>query len=165
MAFDAFLKIEGYPGESTDDKHKDWIEILSFTHSIDQPISGTVSGGGARSSERIQHGGFNITKALDKTSPKLDVCCCKGIHIKTITLELCRATGDKQKYMSYVLTDSIISHMSILGQAHGDGSLPLEEVSFQYAKIDWTFTDTDNKTGKSKGDIKGSWDLVTNTGG
>jgi bacteriocin-like protein len=27
-AFDRFLKIDGIPGESTDDKHKDWIEIL-----------------------------------------------------------------------------------------------------------------------------------------
>ncbi|WP_353327541.1 type VI secretion system tube protein Hcp, partial [Chitiniphilus shinanonensis] len=27
MAFDAFIKIDGIPGESTDDKHKDWIEI------------------------------------------------------------------------------------------------------------------------------------------
>jgi type VI protein secretion system component Hcp len=25
-AYDAFLKIDGIPGESTDDKHKDWIE-------------------------------------------------------------------------------------------------------------------------------------------
>jgi bacteriocin-like protein len=31
-AYDAFLKIDGIPGESTDDKHKDWIEILSFNH-------------------------------------------------------------------------------------------------------------------------------------
>ena len=30
MAFDGFIKIDGIPGESTDDKHKDWIEILSF---------------------------------------------------------------------------------------------------------------------------------------
>jgi type VI protein secretion system component Hcp len=28
-AFDSFLKIEGTPGESTDDKHKDWIEVLA----------------------------------------------------------------------------------------------------------------------------------------
>jgi hypothetical protein len=34
MAFDAFLKIDGIPGESTDDKHKDWIEILSFAHGL-----------------------------------------------------------------------------------------------------------------------------------
>ena len=32
-AYDAFLKIDGIAGESTDDKHKDWIEILSFNHS------------------------------------------------------------------------------------------------------------------------------------
>ena len=30
MAFDAFLKIEGIDGESTDDKHQKWIEILSY---------------------------------------------------------------------------------------------------------------------------------------
>ena len=27
-AVDSYLKIEGVPGESTDGKHKDWIEIL-----------------------------------------------------------------------------------------------------------------------------------------
>ncbi len=27
MAFDAFIKIGDIPGESTDDKHKDWIQI------------------------------------------------------------------------------------------------------------------------------------------
>jgi hypothetical protein len=29
-AFDSFLKIDGIPGESTDDKHKDWIEVISY---------------------------------------------------------------------------------------------------------------------------------------
>ena len=31
MAIDCFLKIETIPGESTDDQHKDWIEILVIT--------------------------------------------------------------------------------------------------------------------------------------
>ena len=29
MAFDAFIKIDGIPGESTDEKHKEWIEVGS----------------------------------------------------------------------------------------------------------------------------------------
>ena len=45
MAFDAFLKVDGIPGESTDDKHKDWIEVLSFNHGVSQPAGGS---GGAR---------------------------------------------------------------------------------------------------------------------
>ncbi len=31
MAVDYFLKIDGIAGESTDDKHKEWIDVLSFS--------------------------------------------------------------------------------------------------------------------------------------
>lgn len=31
MAFDVFIKIDGIPGESSDDKHKEWIEVLGFS--------------------------------------------------------------------------------------------------------------------------------------
>ena len=33
---DAFIKIEGCPGESTDDKHRDWIELVSYSHNKEQ---------------------------------------------------------------------------------------------------------------------------------
>ena len=69
MAFDAFLKIDGIPGESSDDKHKDWIEILSFSHGLSQPASGSRSSGGAASAERCNHSDFSIVKTLDKASP------------------------------------------------------------------------------------------------
>jgi hypothetical protein len=39
MAFDAFMKIDGIPGESTGDKHKEWIEISSFAHGVEQPAT------------------------------------------------------------------------------------------------------------------------------
>ena len=39
MAFDTFMKVDGIPGESQDDKHKDWIELLSFSHSFTQPLN------------------------------------------------------------------------------------------------------------------------------
>ncbi len=58
MAFDAFLKIDGIPGESTDDKHKDWIEILSFSHGLSQAATGSRSSGGAATAERCQPQGF-----------------------------------------------------------------------------------------------------------
>ena len=99
MAFDAFLQIDSIPGECTDDKHKDWVEIKDYTHNINQPLSGSASSGGGRSSERANHGTFQITKELDAASPKLALFCCNGEHIKKVTLELCRAGGDKQKYI------------------------------------------------------------------
>jgi type VI secretion system secreted protein Hcp len=165
MAFDGFLKIDGIPGESTDDKHKDWIEILSYSHGLSQPSTGSVSSGGARSAERCDHQDFSIVKTLDKASPQLALHCCNGKHIPKITLELCRSTGDKQLYMKYELSDSIISSVRPGGSSQGGESLPLEEVAFSYGKIEWIYTETDHKTGKPKGNVKTHWDLTTNKGG
>jgi len=165
MAFDCFLKIGTIPGECTDDKHKEWIEILSFSHGLSQPGSGSVSSGGARSAERCDHQDFSVVKTLDKASPKLALACCNGEHIASIKMELCRATGDKSKYMEFDLSDVIVSSARPGGSAEGGEALPLEEVSFNYGKIEWIYTETDHKTGKPKGDVKAHWDLVTNKGG
>lgn len=165
MAFDAYLKIDGIPGASQDDKHKDWIEVLSYSHGITQPAAGSRSAGAARAAERCNHADLSIVKSLDIASPKLALFCCKGDHIKSVKLELCRATGDKTKYMEYTLSDVIVSHVQPGGSAHGGEALPLEEVGFNYGKIEWVYTGTDPKTGKAKGDVKTHWDLVANKGG
>src|SRR5512141_296981 len=71
MAFDAFLKIDGVPGESSDDKHKDWIEVLSYSWGVSQPSSGSASTAGGATAERANFSDFSVVKALDKASPKL----------------------------------------------------------------------------------------------
>ena len=164
MAFDCFLKIDGVPGECTDDKHKDWIEVLSYSHGVSQPSSGSVSSGGARSAERCDHQDLSVVKTLDKASPKLSLFCCNGTHVKEVKVELCRATGNKEKYMEYIMSDVIISSVRPGGSSQGGETLPLEEVSFNYGKIEWAYVETDHKTGKPKGSTKSHWDLVTNKG-
>ena len=165
MAFDAFLQIEGVPGESTDENHADWIEILSYNHGVSQPGSGSVSSGGARSAERSEHQDFSIVKALDKATPKLNLFCCNGTHVPEVKIELCRAVGDKQKYMEYKMSDVLVSSARPGGSSQGGENLPLEEITFNYGKMEWTYTETDHKTGAAKGDIVANWDLTLNTGG
>lgn len=165
MAFDCFLNIDGIPGESTDDEHAGWIELLSYSHGLSQTASGAASSGGGRSAERCDHQDFSVVKTLDKASPKLALSCCNGTHIKEVKMELCRAARDKQKYMEYVLSDVIVSSVRPGGSAQGGEALPLEEVSFNYGKIEWTYTETDHDTGKPKGDVKAHWDLTANKGG
>lgn len=165
MAFDAFLKLSTIPGESSDAKHDEWIEILSYNHGLNQPASGSVSSGGARSAERCNHQDFSIVKALDKASPKLALACCNGEHIDEVTIELCRATKDKTRYMQYKMTDVLVTEVRPSGDARGDEPLPSEEIAFNYAKIEWTYTTTDHKTGQPAGDISTHWDQNDNTGG
>lgn len=165
MAFDAFLKIDGIPGECQDDKHKEWIEILSYSHGVTQLSGGSRSSGGAATGQRSDHADFSVVKTLDKTSPKLNLHCANGAHIPKITFELCRATGDKAKYMEYVLEDNIVSGIRPGGSSAGGEALPLEEVSFNYGKITWTYFETDHKSGKPKGQVQAWWSTVENKGG
>jgi type VI secretion system secreted protein Hcp len=115
--------------------------------------------------ERCEHSDFSIVKTLDKSSVKLALFCCNGSHIKEIKMELCRATGDKQPYMENVLNDVIVSSFRPEGNVQGGEALPLEAISFNYGKIEWTYTATDHETGKPAGDVKTHWDVIANKGG
>jgi type VI secretion system secreted protein Hcp len=80
-------------------------------------------------------------------------------------VELCRAAGDKTKYMEYKFSDVIISSVRPGGSSQGGESLPLEEISLNYAKCEVIYTETDHKTGSPKGDVKSHWDKTSNRGG
>jgi len=134
MAFDCFLKIDGIPGESHDDKHKDWIEILSYSHGITQPASASRSSGGRARPSAATMRIFPSSKPWTRPRPKLALFCSNGSHIKEIKMELCRATGDKQPYMKYLLNDVIVSNYRPGGSAQGGEALPMEEVSFNYGR-------------------------------
>jgi desulfoferrodoxin (superoxide reductase-like protein) len=38
-AFNAYVNFGDIPGESQETNHKDWIEVLSYTHAVTQPKS------------------------------------------------------------------------------------------------------------------------------
>jgi type VI secretion system secreted protein Hcp len=163
MAFDVFLKVGTIPGESTDSAHKDWIEVSSYNVGVSQNSSGSRSDAGAASGGRADFTDFSITKSVDKSTPKFLLSCAKGEHIASIAIELCRATGDKTKYLEYKLSDVIVSSVSTSGAAKGD--LPSEIIAFNYGKIETTYFVTDHKTGKSSGQVASNWDLTSNKGG
>ena len=161
MPFDAFLKIEGVPGESSDDKHKEWVEVLSFHCGVSQPESASASSHGSLSAERAYFDDMTIVKAIDKASPKLAAACASGEHFTTVTLEICRAGGDKQPYMEYKLTDAMVTSFRPGGTGSGE-QIPLEEVAFTYGKIEWKYTQTKVAGGKGSGNVAAGWDLKTN---
>lgn len=151
---------EDIEGESTDGAHENWIDVLSISHKISNPTAGSVSSGsaGARTTGPVDHSDFTVTKTLDKASPKFSTSCCNGDHIDEITVELCRATGDKQCYMKYIFSDVIITSITTSGST-GD-ERPGEEVGFNYATIEWQYTIVDPKTGKATGSVTKGWNLV-----
>ena len=99
---------------------------------------------------------------LDTTSPELNLSCCKGTHFDKVTVELCRATGNKDPYMQYTMEDVLISSVSVGG---GGGGLPTESVTFNYGKLIWNYFQTDHETGAPKGNVEKWWSCIDNKGG
>ena len=159
MAFGAFLRIDGIPGESTDERHKDWIDVLGYGFAIQQPTSASADRSGAATAERANFRDFSVNKALDKASPKLALACANGTHIKLVTLELCRAGGDKMKYMEYRLSECVVSTYIDGGSADGAENFPTETIAFNYGKIEWTYTQQKRADGSGGGQIAAGWDL------
>lgn len=161
MPFDAFLKIDGVQGESTDSKHSNEIEVLSYHWGCSQAVTGTVSSTGNLSGQRVNMDALTVTKQLDKASPLLSQHCAEGKVFPTVTLTLHRAGGNKEKYMEYKLTNALISSVHVGGSSQGEGGVPTEEVGFSFTKIDLTYTKVGLK-GTPEGNTMGSWDLSKN---
>lgn len=163
MPFDAFMKIKDIPGESTDDKHKEWLELESYSFGNTQQGSGNTSAVGGESGGRVNWQDFHFATVFSKASPKLVKACCDGQHIGEINVELCRATGEKSKFIEYKFTECFITGVQT-GGGRGGGDRPVDQVSFRYGKVEVIYTEYGND-GKKKGDVKAHWDLRINKGG
>ena len=162
--FDAFLKLSTIPGESTDDKHVEWIEIQSFNSGVSQAAgSAGVSALGGQTGGRADFSEFSVVKFIDKASPKLFLAACTGEHIPTTTLEICKAGGDKQLFLKVSMTDVVIASYRPGGSAKGAETVPLEEIAMRFGSIKWEYTALDGKTGKPKGNVDAGWDLSKNS--
>jgi len=161
MAFDGFIKIDGIPGESSDAKHKDYIEVLSFDHAMEQPASATASSTGGATAERVNHKPFVFEHQIDKASPLIYEACCKGTHIKEVEFVLCRAGGDKVEYFKIKLEQALVNKVVPKGTANADG-FPSELVYLTYGKINWEYVQQKREDGTGGGSVASGWDLTTN---
>jgi type VI secretion system secreted protein Hcp len=161
VSFDGFIQLDGIQGESTDDKHRGWIEILSYDWAVRQTVSGTASSVGGASAERADFLSFGFTKLLDQASPLLMVACAAGTHFGNVTIELCRAGTQKVKYMEYRLTDCLINSV-VACTGDPRARFPVELVNIYYGKIQWGYTVQSRRGGWAAGNIACGWSLERN---
>jgi type VI secretion system secreted protein Hcp len=130
---DYFLKIDTIPGESGDAKHKDEIQVLSFSFGESQ--SGTMAFGGGGGAGKVQMQDFHFMMNTNKASPKLFLACATGQHLKNAVLTARKAGKVQEDYLKVTLNDLLISSF----QTNGDGnanSLPVDSISLNFAEIE-----------------------------
>lgn len=155
---DYFLKIEGVDGESTDDKHKGEIELVSY--SLGGTNAGSFQSGGGGGSGKVNLADFTFEKKIDKSSAKLLAALCSGEHFSKATLVCRRAGKEQQEFLTVVMTAVLVSSYNSLG-AQGSETIPNDHVSLNYGKIEFKYKEQ-KADGSLGGEIIGGWDRTTN---
>ena len=130
MAVDVFLKLGDIKGESTDAKHADEIDVLSWSWGVSQP--GTAASGGGAGTGKVSFSDLNFTHNVDKASPLLMKACATGQHVKEATLVSRKAGKGQQEYLIIKMSDILVTGV----QPSSAGEHPMENVSIRFAKID-----------------------------
>lgn len=156
MAQDIFLKIDGVDGESKDATHANELELLSFSWA--ESNAGSAAAGQGMGTEKVSMQDFSFNIYTMKGSPKLAEKCATGEHIANATLSVRKAGGEQVDFLVYKFTDLLISTYSLSG---GSG-LPMENISFNFAKVEGDYGVQDTTTGQITDHVKWGYDLKLN---
>lgn len=113
---DYFLKIDGAPGESQDSKHKNEIDVLSW------------SWGASRNGASTVFDPFAWEQGLDSSYGPLVLGLVDNTHFKTVALTVRRAGKEPQEFFKMTLSDARV--VSLSSQGSGDSILVQPAISY-----------------------------------
>jgi type VI secretion system secreted protein Hcp len=158
MAVDIFLKLDPVKGESADSKHKDWIDVLSFSWGMTQSGNTHVATGGGSGKVNVQD--LSFTHYVDKASADLMKACAKGTHIAEGLLTVRKAGGDNPlDYIKIKLQDIIVTSVQPGGTTHGDQLM--EQVTLNFSKFKYEYKVQTARGGAGASPNFG-WDIAAN---
>lgn len=156
MASDIFAKIGDIKGESRDARHKDEIDVLSFSWGVASsgvPASGAGGGAGKPAFQDL-----SIVHNIDKASPLLIKACATGTHLKEAIITHRKAGSGQHEYLVVKLNDVIITDVSHTGTG---GQPAPETVSLSFGKVDFEYR-FQRPDGSLDAPISFKFDLKTN---
>jgi type VI secretion system secreted protein Hcp len=129
MAVDYFLKLDGISGESVDDKHKDWIQLSSWSWGASQISS--VAGTGGSGAGKVDISDFSVMKYLDKASTPTFKALTLGSHIKTGSMEAVKSGAGGKPFLKIDFQELFVTSQ----QFSATDEIPRESVSFSFNQI------------------------------
>jgi type VI secretion system secreted protein Hcp len=159
MPFDAFLKLGDIVGEAIQEKHKDWIEITSFSWGVTQSGSFAYGGGGGTGKASFQD--IHFTSSTQKSSPLVAKACATGQHIPKAELSFIKESQDGFEFVKFEFTDVLVSSYQLGGSSHGEDR-PTDAFSLNFAKIEFDFV-PQSADGSPGTPVVFVFDLTTNS--
>lgn len=139
-----FAKYDGVDGESNDENHQAWIDILAYEWGLEKPGSGAIGQSRRRGAAVLEP--FVLTFDYEKASVKLLEKCFKGEIIPKLEVELTTNSEEgRATYLKYEMKNVGCEAYMVGGAA--DGTPPTVVVSNNFEEIKVTYTEFDDEGG------------------
>jgi type VI secretion system secreted protein Hcp len=159
MATEIFAKIGDIKGESTDARHKDEIDVLSFTWGVAN--AGPTGAGSGSGAGKATFQDLLIVHGIDNATPALLLACATGKHIAEAVITHRKAGPTQPDYLIVKLSDVTITSVSQTGTEDHPYA---ESVTLKYAKVDLHYR-AQRPDGSLDPGQHFKFDLKTNTAG
>jgi type VI secretion system secreted protein Hcp len=148
MPVDMFLKLDPIKGESLDSKHKDQIDIQSYSFGASQGGGWHSGTGGGKGKVDIQD--MHFTHYVDAASSGLLQATTQGLHIDKAVFVVRKAGGkDALEYLKITLEEVLVS--SVQCSSHSGDERLMESFSLNFRKITYEYNTQTEKGGKGSG--------------
>jgi type VI secretion system secreted protein Hcp len=143
-----FLRLDGIPGDATDARHADEIEVMAFSFGLASAGGSPASGAGSATG-KVSFDGLTVVARTGRASPLLMQTCAQGRHLSSGVLTVQRAAEKPVDVMVVRLSDVLVGAYSVSARG-GEGSD--DEFTLTFGRIEYDVFDGQKH-------VTASWDL------
>ena len=132
MGYMTYLRMDGLAGDCTEEAHRGWLVVDSFSQSLSN--QGQAHG--------VNLGDLSIAKFVDRSTPLIARATAEGRVFDDVRLELCRTDGSRARFMEIRLSQVRVNMHSLSGGPQADVRTPYESINLSYEKIEWFYYPT-----------------------
>jgi type VI secretion system secreted protein Hcp len=154
-AVDTFLKVDSIKGDATMRGYEGDIVVSSVE--LSATATNTATTGTGVASGKRQFSPVVIQKVTDRSSVSLFKAFVQGEHLKNVEIDFVKSTAQgAMQFLKIDLGDAVVSSYSLSSDA---GGRPTESISFNYLKIEETYT-PQSAAGGAEASISASYDIA-----
>lgn len=159
MAHEIFMRLDAILGECQEQHHLNWIVLDSFSCSV----TAASSDNDDFYSGASEHAPVDISKHIDRSSPKLALAACMRTRFAQAAIHVCQQTTTGLN--SSIVLKCILTGVTCLSYNLSGEDNSTDTISLKYDAIQWHYTYVDPFTLTGKGTLISRWDTKSNKGG
>lgn len=154
-----YAKYDGFDGESKDQNHDKWSDVLMIDWGMHKPGGGATGQSRRRGAAVVED--VVLTMEYEKACPKLQEKMLKGEVIPKLEIEQTATYGgNRSTYLRYELEKVTITSCQVSASGNDEAGPPTVVVGNNFEKVKVTYTEYDND-GNPGGNVEYEHEIET----